>query len=106
MIAKAIIKDGGLFIPNVDLASLHSKQEVRIQFEVIDQLDEEDIFKKTAGMLKNRRIDPLKFQDEQREVAVGADALEILRRNGVIGCLHGGENLSETNEFFSEKENS
>ena len=66
MIANAIIKDGGLFIPNVDLASLHSKQEVRIQFEVIDQQDEDDIFKKTAGMLKNRRIDPLKFQDDQR----------------------------------------
>lgn len=55
MIAKAIIKDGGLFIPNVDLAALHSQQEVRIQFEVIDQLDEDDIFKKTNGMLKNRK---------------------------------------------------
>ena len=66
MIAKAIVKDGGLFIPNVDLTALHSEQEVRIQFEVIDQLDEDDIFKKTAGMLKNRRIDALKFQDDQR----------------------------------------
>ena len=66
MIANAIIKDGGLFIPNVDLAALHSAQEVRIKFEVIGQQDEDDIFKKTAGMLKNKQIDPLKFQDDQR----------------------------------------
>ena len=103
MIAKAIIKDGGLFIPNVDLPALHSEQEVWIQFEIIGQLDEDDIFDKTAGMLKNKEIDPLKFQDEQREYAVGLDALAILRKNGVIGCLHGGENLSEMNEF-SKKE--
>jgi hypothetical protein len=67
MIAKAIIKDGGLFIPNVDLAALHSEQEVRIQFEVIDHLDEDDIFKKAAGLLKNNKIDPLKFQNDQRD---------------------------------------
>ena len=66
MIANAIVKDGGLFIPNVDLAVLHSEQKVRVQFEVIDQQDEDDIFDKTAGMLKNRRIDPLKFQYDQR----------------------------------------
>lgn len=66
IIAKATVKDGGLFVPNVDLVDLHPEQEIWIQFEVIDQLDEEDIFKKTAGMLKNRRIDPLKFQDDQR----------------------------------------
>lgn len=67
MIANAIIKDGGLFIPNVDLASLHSAQEVRIQFEFIDQLDEDDIFKKAAGLLKDKKIDPLKFQNDQRD---------------------------------------
>lgn len=66
MIANAIIKDGGLFIPNVDLAALHSEQKVRIQFEVIGQQDEDDIFDKTAGMLKDKKIDPLKFQDDQR----------------------------------------
>ena len=93
MIANAIVKDGGLFIPNIDLPTLHSEQEVRIQFEVIDQQDEDDIFKKTAGMLKNKEIDPLKFQDEQREVAVGLDALEIFRKNGVVGCLHGAGKL-------------
>jgi hypothetical protein len=79
---------------------------VRIQFEVIDQLDEDDIFKKTAGMLKNKKIDPLKFQDEQRGDAVWPDALETFRKNGVVGCLHRKENLSETNEFFSNKGNS
>lgn len=106
MIANAIIKDGGLFIPNVDLASLHSAREVRIQFEVIDQQDEEDIFRKAAGLLKDENIDPLKFQDAQRGTAVWPDELAILRKNSVVGCLHGEENLSETNEFFSEKENS
>lgn len=67
MIANAIVKDGGLFIPNVNMASLYSKQEVRIKFEVIDQLDEDDIFKKAAGLLKNEKIDPLKFQNDQRD---------------------------------------
>ena len=69
-------------------------------------MDEDDIFKKTAGLLKDKKIDPLKFQNEQRGTAGWPDVLEIFRKNGVIGCLHGGENLSETNEFFSEKENS
>ena len=103
---KAIVKDGWLFIPNVELPGLHSEQEVRVQFEVIDQLDEDDIFKKAAGLLKDENIDPLKFQDEQRGIAGWPDALAILRKNGVIGCLHGGENLSETNEFFFNKGNS
>ena len=69
-------------------------------------MDKDDIFKKTAGMLKNKRIDPLKFQDEQRGTAVWPDELEIVRKNGVVGYLHSEENLSETKEFFSEKENS
>ena len=77
-----------------------------IQFEIIGKLDEDDIFKKTAGMLKDKKIDPLKFQDEQRGTAAWPDELAILRKNGVVGCLHGEENLSETKEFFSEKENS
>lgn len=69
-------------------------------------MEEDDIFKKTAGMLKDEKIDPLKFQDEQRGIAVGSDALEIFRQNSVVGGLHGGENFSETNEFFSDKGNS
>lgn len=31
----------------------------------------------------------------RHQVAVGADAFEILRRNGLIGCLHGDSSLSE-----------
>ena len=106
MIANAIIKDGGLFILNVDLAAMHSEQEVRIQFEVIDQLDEDDIFKKAAGLLKDENIDPLKFQDEQRGTAAWPDELAILRKNSVVDCLHGEENLSEMNEISSKKGNS
>ena len=106
MIANAIIKDGGLFIPNVDLASLHSAREVRIQFEVIDQLDEDDIFKKAAGMLKDENIDPLKFQDEQRGTAGWPDALAIFRKNGFVACGHFEAGLSEKAAPFSEKGNS
>lgn len=83
MIVNAIVKDGGLFIPNVELLGLHSGEELMVQFEIIE---------------------PLKFQDEQNRIAVGQDALEIFRQNGVVGCLHSGENLSETNDFFSDKE--
>lgn len=31
----------------------------------------------------------------RHQVAVGPDALKILRKNGMVGCLHGGSNLSE-----------
>lgn len=31
----------------------------------------------------------------RRQVAVGADALAILRQNGVVGCLHDESDLSE-----------
>jgi hypothetical protein len=29
------------------------------------------------------------------QIAVGADALAILRKNGVVGCLHDDSDLSE-----------
>jgi hypothetical protein len=106
MIANAIVKDGGLFIPNVELASLSSEQEVRIQFEVIDQLDEDDIFKKAAGLLKDEQIDPLKFQDEQRGNAGWPDALEIFRKNGFVACGRFEASFSEKAAPFSEKGNS
>ncbi|CAK8720187.1 hypothetical protein GCAAIG_09705 [Candidatus Electronema halotolerans] len=57
-------------------------------------------------MVQFEIIEPLKFQNEQRGIAVGPDALEIFCKNGVVGCLHGGENLSETNKFSSKKGNS
>ena len=67
MITKAIIKDGGLFIPNVELESLHSNRgEVRIEFEILEKQSDEAVFKKVAGILKHKKIDPLKFQSGQR----------------------------------------
>lgn len=77
-----------------------------IQFEVIDQLDEDDIFKKTAGMLKDTKIDPLKFQDEQRGNAGWPDALAIFRKNGFVACGHFEPSFSEKAAPSSEKGNS
>jgi hypothetical protein len=31
----------------------------------------------------------------RHQIAVGADALAILRKNGVVGCLHDDSDLSE-----------
>ncbi len=67
MITKAIIKEGGLFIPNVELEPLHSNRgEVRIEFEILEKQSNEAAFKKAAGILKDKKIDPLKFQSDQR----------------------------------------
>ena len=67
MIAKAILRDGGLFIPHVrQAANLCQDQEVRVRFEILEPGDEERIFQQTAGLLKKQKIDPLKFQDDQR----------------------------------------
>lgn len=74
-----------------------------IQFEIIGKLDEDDIFKKTAGMLKDKKIDPLKFQDEQRGTAGWPDALAIFRKNGSIGCGHFETGFSEKAAPSSEK---
>ncbi len=66
MITKAITKDGRLFIPNVVLENHYSKQEVKIDFKIIETENDKDIFEKTAGLLKNKKINPLKFQIDQR----------------------------------------
>jgi hypothetical protein len=66
MIAKAIIKNGGLFIPDVQSVDQYRNREVRIEFKILEQQTDEDIFKKTAGLLKRKKIDPLKFQVDQR----------------------------------------
>lgn len=67
MITKAIIKNGGLFIPNVELKSLYPNQEeVKIEFEILEKRSNEIEFKKAAGLLKHKKIDPLKFQSNQR----------------------------------------
>ena len=66
MIAKAIIKNGGIFIPNVQSVDQYRDREVRIEFKIIEQKVGNNIFKKTAGLLKYKKIDPLKFQADQR----------------------------------------
>ncbi|MCI5122751.1 MAG: hypothetical protein D3908_16500 [Candidatus Electrothrix sp. AUS4] len=66
MIAKAIIKNGGLFIPDVQSLDQYRNRVVRIEFRILEQKDDEDIFRKTAGLLKRKKIDPLKFQADQR----------------------------------------
>lgn len=66
MIAKAIIKNGGLFIPNIQSVARYRNREVRVEFKILEQETDENIFKKTAGLLKRKKIDPLKFQADQR----------------------------------------
>lgn len=66
MIAKAIIKNGVIFIPNVQSVDQYRDREVRIEFKIIEQKVGNNIFKKTAGLLKHKKIDPLKFQADQR----------------------------------------
>ena len=67
MIAKAILRDGGLFIPHVQqAANLCQEQEVQVRFEILESGDEEGIFQQTAGLLKKQKIDPLTFQTDQR----------------------------------------
>jgi hypothetical protein len=66
MIAKAIIKNGGIFIPNVQSVDQYRDREVRIEFKIIEQKVGNNIFKKTAGLLKRKKINPLKFQADQR----------------------------------------
>ena len=67
MITKALVRDGGLFIPNIGIDPQYSKQkEVQIEFEIIKPQGDGDIFKRAAGILKRKKIDPLKFQSDQR----------------------------------------
>ena len=55
-----------IFIPNVQSVGQYRDREVRIEFKIIEQKADENIFKKTAGLLKRKKIDPLKFQADQR----------------------------------------
>ena len=66
MITKAIIKNGGLFIPDIQSLDQYGNQEVKIEFRILEQKADENIFKKTAGLLKRKKIDPLEFQADQR----------------------------------------
>ena len=65
MIAKAIVREGGLFIPNVkETQSFSQQEEVKIQFEILEASEEDSIFQKAAGVLKHRNIDPLQFHQD------------------------------------------
>ena len=57
----------GVLTPNVELESLPSnRREVRIEIEILEKQSNEAAFKKAAGILKHKKIDPLKFQSDQR----------------------------------------
>ncbi len=67
MITKAIVKDGGLFIPDVGkVFSYKDRKEVRVQIEILPASDDE-IYEKAAGLLKGKNIDPMNFQQEARD---------------------------------------
>ncbi|MCI5149669.1 MAG: hypothetical protein D3916_09825 [Candidatus Electrothrix sp. MAN1_4] len=50
----------------VVLTSFFRKREVKFEFKMDEQKADKDMFKKTAGLLKCKKIDPLKFQADQR----------------------------------------
>ncbi len=69
MITKAIVKDGGLFIPDIDVKKnqlIKRKNEVNVKLEILDIQDDDGIFGEAAGLLKKRNIDPIKFQEDLR----------------------------------------
>jgi len=60
MIYNAIIKDGGIFIPNVD-GKILKKSKTRIDILLISNDDKIDIITKTNGTLKEKKLDGLEF---------------------------------------------
>jgi hypothetical protein len=69
MIAEAIIKNGGLFIPHVGKQIKTKKEKITIQFTILDDSPsyKKDSLVKAAGILKNHTIDPLKYQKDLRD---------------------------------------
>lgn len=69
MIAEAIIKDGGLFIPDVQDQVKTRKNKVTIQFTILDDASpsQYDPFIQAAGILKGHKIDPIKYQKDLRD---------------------------------------
>ncbi|HOV12998.1 MAG TPA: hypothetical protein PK771_01835 [Spirochaetota bacterium] len=61
MIYNAIIKDGGIFIPNVD-GKILKKSKTRIDILLISNDDKIDIITKTNGILKEKKLDGLEFE--------------------------------------------
>jgi len=67
MIANAIIQDGGVFIPNLGKQFGFSHGYVTIQVTFLDiQHASPDPFQRAAGILKEKPIDPLRFERELR----------------------------------------
>ena len=62
MIAEAIIKNGGLFIPDIGKQIKIKKEKITIQFTILDDSPsyKKDPMIKSACILKYRNIDPLK----------------------------------------------
>ncbi len=69
MIAEAIVKNGGLFIPHVGKQIKTKKEKITIQFTILDDSPKykKDPLTEAAGILKYRNIDPLKYQKDLRD---------------------------------------
>ncbi|MEA3361097.1 MAG: hypothetical protein U9R17_17055 [Thermodesulfobacteriota bacterium] len=69
MIAEAIIKNGGLFIPDVGKQIKIKKEKITIQFTILNDSPKykKDPLTEAAGILKYRNIDPLKYQKDLRD---------------------------------------
>jgi len=68
MIAEAIIKDSGLFIPDIGKQVKTKKNKVTIQFTILDiPACQKDSFIRAAGITKDRKIDPPKYQKDLRD---------------------------------------
>ncbi|MFO7970574.1 MAG: hypothetical protein R6U40_02350 [Desulfobacterales bacterium] len=70
MIAEAIIKDGGLFIPDIEKQLKIKRDKITIQFKILNDDTppcEKDPFVQAAGILKDHHIDPLKYQKDLRD---------------------------------------
>ncbi|OHD09209.1 MAG: hypothetical protein A2086_10195 [Spirochaetes bacterium GWD1_27_9] len=62
MIYNAIIKDGGIFIPNVDNKIL-KKSKTRIDIVFVDNINkDENIILKTKGIIKGKVQDGLEYE--------------------------------------------
>ena len=68
MIAKAIIKDGGLLIPGIGRKIKTKRDELTIQFNILEISPcEKDPFIQAAGILRNQKVDPLEYQKVLRD---------------------------------------
>ena len=59
MIAEAIIKDGGLFIPDIEKQLKTKRDKITIQFTILNDTPpcEKDPFIQAAGILKDHNIE-------------------------------------------------